>query len=223
MLSHPSSDLEECIDRCKRVHDQVGTKQIGREALVAALGYRSLSGASIAKISDLRKFGLITGNRDDIRVSDIFMKIRFPQPGEDVQSAKLQAATMPGLFADLHSKFPQFPISEANISSYLARSGLDENRAQSVTRDYLRTMEYVNSGDNAHSSTGASQSEPQPEVRADANTDDKLSFTAKGVSVTVTKDADKNALILAREVIEVALAEPPHSVPQLTYETNDAS
>ena len=218
MLEYPTSHLEECVSRCKKVHDQMGRKPMGRDALAAALGYGSVNGTSIAKMSDLRKFGLVEGSRDTIRLTDVFMQIQFPQPGEKVQEAKLRAATKPDLFEEIHRKFPQFPVSEANIASYLAREGMDERRVQTVTRDYLKTMEYVNSGNNAPADAVAPDKEPEhaSHVPPDVSPSD-WAFKGKGVSVTVADNADEPSLNMAKQIIESALAQLTEATPQLTY------
>ncbi len=197
---------------------------MGRDALAAALGYSSVNGTSIAKMSDLRKFGLVEGSRDSIRLSDLFMQLQFPQPGENVHEAKLLAATKPDLFEEIHRKFPQFPINEANIASYLAREGMDEKRVQTVTRDYLKTMEYVNSGNAIPDESATTDKEPEPAPHAppDVSQDD-WTFKGKGVSVTVAVNADEPSLNMAKHIIESALAQLTHAVPQLTYKSDGLS
>ena len=224
MLEYPTSHLEECMSRCKKVHDQMGRKQMGRDALAAALGYSSVNGTSIAKMSDLRKFGLVEGSRDSIRLTDLFMQLQFPQQGENVQEAKLLAATKPDLFGEIHRKFPQYPVNEANIASYLAREGMEERRVQAVTRDYLKTMEFVNSGNVVPAAPVTTDKEPEhaPHAPSDVSQSD-WTFKGKGVSLTVADNADEPSLNMAKHIIESALAQLTDAVPQLTYKSDGRS
>jgi len=106
------------------------------------MGFGSLNGASAVALSALGKYGLIESVGDkESRVSDLAMRILFPETPEEKSSALADAAGRPVLFSEIHEKWPDRPPSDENLRSYLIRKGFSQGALDQVIQIYRETID----------------------------------------------------------------------------------
>ncbi len=140
---YPSMSLGEAVERVRALHGQIGQNPTSREIVASGMGYRSISGASAAAISTLKKYGLLEGRGEEIRVSGRAMAILHPHSDEERNEALLAAALEPGLFRELSEKFTTEPLNDELLKNYLLRNGFTLKAVSSVTSAYKETKEFV--------------------------------------------------------------------------------
>lgn len=156
LTPYPSIGLAEAIERARTLYGQVHRRRMSREEIAKLLGYAGLNGASVETISNLTKFGLIEGRKDDIRISDDAAVILIEPPGSpDRVPALRRLARRPELFAELAEDFEgTVPPGENAIRIRLERRGFPPRAAQAASRAYRETMELV-------ASEGSEYNQPQ--------------------------------------------------------------
>lgn len=158
----PNIGLREAVERVRALHQQVGQSPHDREVVARGIGYKSLSGASAMTISALRKYGLLEGRSEEIRVSDRAMAILHPHSDDEKQDAILAAAAEPEIFRELASKFPDHRANDELLRNYLVRSGYSPQAVNGIISVYKETAEFVGGIDGGYDSAPKGETEPNP-------------------------------------------------------------
>src|SRR5690349_12858194 len=104
--NYPALSLREAIEKIHLVYRAQHTHGAPREVVVKGMGYTGLNGASSTAVSALSKYGLLTREGEEWRVSDRAMCIIAPHSAEEKAQALRDAATEPQLFNEIAEKFP---------------------------------------------------------------------------------------------------------------------
>lgn len=143
--NYPPIKLGEAIELIRAVQKKEPKAYAAKEVVAHHLGYSSVNGASLKKLSALNAYGLLEANEArELRVSDIAKRILFPTDEAERREALAEAAMSPSIFRQLHAKWPEGPPSDETIKSYLVRQGFNENsvgHVVAVYRDALRLAE----------------------------------------------------------------------------------
>ncbi len=135
--NYPPIKLGEAIELIRAVQKKEPKAYASKEVVARHLGYTSVNGASLKKLSALNAFGLLEANdARELRVSDIAKRILFPADNTEKREALAEAAMSPNIFRQLHSKWPEGPPSDETIKSYLVRQGFNENSVGHVVAVY---------------------------------------------------------------------------------------
>lgn len=145
--NYPAMSLATAIDRVRTIQKAEGKNGIPREAIANILGFSGLNGASATVVSAIGKYGLLEGAGDgESRVSDLAVRILYPESEEDRRAALSDAATRPVLFREIKEKWPDRPPSDENLRSFLVRKGFGQGALDSVIRFYRETIDIVGGG-----------------------------------------------------------------------------
>jgi len=143
--SYPLMSLPECIEKVRLIYESEPHNEMTTAAAAAHLGYKSVSGASAQMIANLRKYGLLEGRKDQIRLSDDAKTILADEDAED-QSERIKAleraAAYDSLFNEIAVRFPNHP-AEATLVSHLIKQGYRQDAARLAAKNYRETMEFV--------------------------------------------------------------------------------
>jgi len=126
--NYPAIGLSEAVTLIERLWRAEGGSTIPVTSAVEALGYKGLSGPSRTKLSGLRKYGLIEGRGDDIRITDLGKRIAKPISEQERGTALAEAAHTPDLFRDLASRYPD--ASDNTLQAVLERQGFSRDGAR---------------------------------------------------------------------------------------------
>lgn len=160
--NYPAIGLPEAIDRLKQLFDKAQQRLISREQAVEAMGYEGLHGASFGTISALLKFGLLTNQNGQVRVSKQGMAIIAPADDSEKRAAIEAAAFAFPLFKELHERFFGEVPSDDKLRSFLLRKKFSSSALEKVFRSYRETIEIV-------SDSAGEYSVPPPEEDVEAD------------------------------------------------------
>lgn len=142
--NYPAISLPAALERARLIHKGEGRNAVAREALAKVMGYGSLNGGSATILSALGKYGLIESVGDgEARISDITMRILFPDNPEEKRQAIEEAAFKPAIFAEIREKWPERAPSDEGLRSFLTRKSFTEDAVKQVIQFYRETIDMV--------------------------------------------------------------------------------
>lgn len=162
--NYPQIGLKEAVQRVKSVYESDYRSSLTRALTAERLGYSGVNGKSLAVIAALGKFGLLEGKGEDLRVSELAVRVIAHPPGsaERVQ-ALAEAAARPELFQAIAQRFPGKGASDGTIRAFLMTEGFIPPAADTALRAWRETQqvlaeerEIAQSGPVAASPPGAS-------------------------------------------------------------------
>lgn len=162
---YPLIDLAEAVELVRKIWKAESRNTMSPEVAARHLGYKGLNGASLRVISALRKYRLLDGRGDDVRISDDAITILADEETrspERVEALK-RSAFADTLFSELRQKFQGSP-SEANLRSYLMKNGFNEEAAAIATSVYLSTLRFVENESNAYTAPASRFEAPKVKV-----------------------------------------------------------
>jgi hypothetical protein len=104
--NYPAIGLSDAVEAVRAIYEGEKRTQVSGEVIAHSLGYSSLSGPARTKISALKKYGLLEGDeRKGMRVSDLAVRILYPNGTKDELGALREAALNPELFKLLYNDY----------------------------------------------------------------------------------------------------------------------
>jgi hypothetical protein len=142
--NYPQIGLKEAVQRVKSVYDSDYRSSLTRALTAERLGYSGVNGKSLAVIAALGKFGLLEGKGDDLRVSELTVRVIAHPPGspERVQ-ALTEAATRPDLFQAIAQRFPGKGASDGTLRAFLMTEGFIPPAADTALRAWRETQQMM--------------------------------------------------------------------------------
>jgi hypothetical protein len=93
-------------------------------------------------LSALTKYGLIeVAGEGEARLSELAMRILYPDPPEDRAAAMEEAGFKPTIFSELREKWPSHPPSDDALRSHLIRRGFSEAALEQVIQFYREIID----------------------------------------------------------------------------------
>ncbi len=162
---YPSIPLAEALSKARMIYDKEHMSALTPEVAAEAMGYKGLNGASLKVLSSLRRFGLLEGRGDEVRISTDAQTLIIDDPKSDeYRKALARTALIPEVFSDLRRQYPG-KASERNIAVYLEKHGFKPDAAETVAKNYVETMALVEDAETAYGDseapTAARPAEPQ--------------------------------------------------------------
>jgi len=142
---YPGISLPVAIERIRSVVNTEPHNEMSAKSAAIHLGYKGVSGASLTMIADMRRYGLLDGRGDQIKVSRDALTIITDENSED-QSERIESinrcATNDSLFSNIASNYKEIP-APATLRSYLIKNGFNSVSAEEAGSNYTDTMEFV--------------------------------------------------------------------------------
>ena len=188
--SYPTFSLPEALQRMRQLYEEEPHNEMTSEAAAQLLGFKGKNGTSLTAIATLRRYGLLEGRGDKIKVSPEALTI-FADEGADDQSSRAEAihrcAIMPAMFAEIYTAFKNVP-SPPTLTSFLVKRGLSQSEAIEVSSYYRATMEFVeqNSGEYNSSKPGEIMLYEDPPMNASAPSPMPASPSARSVQIPLS-------------------------------------
>lgn len=150
--NYPQIELTDAIALAAQIHKKEGTNFAPREVVAELLGHSSVNGASEKKVGALTAYGLLDRNQNkELRISDVAMRILFPDSELEKSEALAAAAMSPSLFKELRDKWPDTPPSDASLKAYLIRRGFNQNAVEQVVSIFRGALTLAQVESDAHS------------------------------------------------------------------------
>lgn len=165
--NYPAIGLEDAVQRLKRIYETQRRYPATREILVKLMGYGTLNGASAAVVSALSKYGLLEGQGDKLRVSEMGQDIVLHRKGDQEYGEALKAAAlMPAFFRELRDQYPEGLPSEHALRATLIKRGFNPKAIDSAVRAFRDTAAFVDVETGGR--VAESVAEPSPPVGGQA-------------------------------------------------------
>jgi hypothetical protein len=147
----PAFGLKEAIDKVAKVFEREGKARIAPVSIVKSWEYGSLNGASLRALGALRQYGLLDDVQDDLKVSDLAIKILHGEEQDRVASLRV-AAKMPRIFSELLQEYGEdIPSDESIKARLITKMGFNGPEAAvrcvQAFRDTIAFAKLQNSGD----------------------------------------------------------------------------
>lgn len=144
---YPSVPLDNAVQRVEQIYNREGSNYMDSAVAVQHMGYTSISGASLKALASLKKYGLLEGRGDEIRVTEDAITI-VADKGLDDQGergkALFRAFSSDEIFKELYERFGR-QTTELNISSYLKKKGFMPASATKAAKTYFDSLEFITS------------------------------------------------------------------------------
>jgi hypothetical protein len=149
--NYPTMSLPAAIDKVGAIHKAEGQNSVDRETVAKLIGFGGVNGASATALSALAKYGLLeASDGKEARVTDLAVKILYPESGQEKATALLEAANRPALFRQIKEKWPERPPSDDNLRGYLVRTGFNQGSVEQVIQIYRNTLDIVGGANGEH-------------------------------------------------------------------------
>lgn len=145
--NYPSMSLGAGIKDIEKINDVAGLKPMTGLEILNILGYKSLSGPSRTRFSALKKFDLIAGDYNEVKISELGIKILFPENIESKLSDLRTAALRPELFRQVYEKFGATLPSEGILKNWLVRElKFNHQKVSKIVESLQDTFEFAKIG-----------------------------------------------------------------------------
>lgn len=142
-LDYPRLSLPDAVEKINRVYSEEQLSPMTREVMAEHMGYSGINGASLKALAAVRKYGLIEGRAEQLRVSkDAQILILDPPDSMAFKKIAQSKALEPALFRALNEHFDGVP-TERNLTSFLEKQGFRRGAAKLATKFYSTTMAYA--------------------------------------------------------------------------------
>lgn len=142
--NYPIISLADAVGRTQLVYEKERQHAADRLVIAKDLGYGSLNGLSRSIISALVKFGLLTEDGDQYKVSVDALDVLLHSAGTPERVSALQkVAFLPPLFSELRASFGATLPSDENLRAYLIKRGFNPNTVANVIKSYRDSVMYV--------------------------------------------------------------------------------
>lgn len=137
--NYPACGLSEAVKTVKKLWDKEQGTVVSPDDVAKAIGYKSLSGPARTIIAAMKKFGLLTDDKQGLKVSQLALHILHPANESEHQAALREAAFKPELFKELAGTHLQ-ASDDALKSHLITRLGFSETGAKALIEAFRDTM-----------------------------------------------------------------------------------
>lgn len=141
--NYPVIGLEGAIVKAEQVYGSIHTTPADREEVAVALGYSGLNGASARVTSALIQYDLLEKTGTNYKISDLAMKIIFPENSRERVEAIREAALAPKIFAETFDHFQNRIPSDRNLEIYFSRKGFAKSAVGKAIEAYKETLKLL--------------------------------------------------------------------------------
>ncbi len=150
--NYPAVGLSEAIESVRALWNAEKRTSVDSRTAVIAMGYKALSGPAAARLSALKKYGLIEADGKGLRVSQLAMRILHSQEGSrDQRLAILEAANNPELFRELAATHAD-ASDNALRSILVVQKGFSESGAKAFISAFKDTLALAKAADSGYPS-----------------------------------------------------------------------
>src|SRR6202035_981532 len=142
---YPAISLSEAVAKVERIYEKEGPNAMSSEVAAQHMGYSGLNGASLTALAALKKYGLLEGRAEDLRITPAGIVIvsdkKSPDQSERAAALKVGFLSDP-LFRELDERF-KGKTTEINVVSYLQKKGFAPQAARAAAKSYIESSTFV--------------------------------------------------------------------------------
>src|SRR2546422_6199814 len=141
--NYPAIGLKEALRLVRALYEKAKRTPLGETAAVTAMGYKGLNGTTRGILSALRKYWLIEDTGDNIRVSDLALRVLIhPEGSEEQRNAIRVAAFKPEIIKELYESH-RHVTPDVLRSHLMLDRGFSEAGANQFIQAFLDTLTLV--------------------------------------------------------------------------------
>lgn len=142
--TYPSLSLPRCLELAEKVRRSALKGHIDTRTAVELMGFKSVSGPASSALSAVKRFGLLEGRDQKIRVTNLARRILQPLDETEKAEAIREAASRPELYAHILRRFGGDPPSDSVIVSYIMRTfDFTQTGADTFVRAFRETVSFA--------------------------------------------------------------------------------
>mgnify|MGYP006437255605 CR=1 FL=1 len=142
--NYPVIDLGDAVDKVRRIYESERNHTASRQVLAVAMGYAGITGSSAKMLAALKKYGLLEGRGESLRVSEDALAILLaPTNSDERKQAIERCAFTPELFQRIRSQYDDQMPSRENLRYFLAKQGFSAQGVEAVVTNYAKTLEFL--------------------------------------------------------------------------------
>lgn len=144
--NYPKIGLTRAIELARMTYDSALTSPIDTGTAMQLMGYQADSGPARSALSAVKKYGLIEGRDQALKITELALRILQPMNEEEKATAILDAAFRPALFLEIKNQFGEKLPSDIVLTAYLVRThGFNPNGAKIFVKTFQDTVNLVES------------------------------------------------------------------------------
>jgi hypothetical protein len=149
---YPACSLDDAVAMITRFWRKEERTAVDSDTAAKAIGYKGLSGPSRTGLASLKKYGLLSDEKQGMRVSPLALRILNPPDEYDKLQALREAALKPELFKQLSDTHPN--ASDDALRSHLINTlGFSDTGARTLIKSFRDTMQFAKLPDLEYSPT----------------------------------------------------------------------
>jgi hypothetical protein len=156
----PTLPFTDAIEKGRKVYEKEHTHPAAKLVVAQDLGYKGLSGPSLALLGALRQYGILEGSGEALRVSKDALAYYEMDDGPEKAQAVQRMIFAPALFAELHQLYGAKLPSEGNLRHTLITKGFLPDTAEEVIEVYKANVQLVGGEENVYSGEDTKREEP---------------------------------------------------------------
>jgi len=143
---YPNVSLPEAIVKARGIYEKEHMSPLTPTVAAEAMGYGGIHGASLKMISSLKKYGLLEGRGEDVRLTRDAQVLIIDDPtSADYRETYRRCVFNSEIYAEIRKQFHEGG-SERNIAVYLEKQGFKPEAAATVARNYKESIALISSG-----------------------------------------------------------------------------
>lgn len=173
--NYPKIGLPRAIELARVTYDSALMTPIDTRTALQLMGYKADSGPARSALSAVKKYGLIEGRDQALKITDLALRILQPMNEEERVTAILDAAFRPILFLEIKNQFGGKLPSDNVLTAYLVRNhGFNPSGAKIFVKTFQDTVKLVESLTGVESATDNVDGGGEYELHALNNTHQTL-------------------------------------------------
>lgn len=146
--SYPQRSLAEAVRLIEGIYASEKAHPASNEALVQAMGYKTLNGNSRSALATLKRYSFLEKTTDGLhKLSSISIKVLFPVDANDRKIALKSAFLSPSILQDMVSRYGDDLPSDTTMRNYLMSVGYVDSAAEEIVQVYKESLEYLKTED----------------------------------------------------------------------------
>ncbi len=141
--SYPVIDLKKSVESLDLLLAAIGKAAASKDDVARALNYSGVNGKSKRVIAALIQFGLINGRSSEHKLSDLSLRILFPEDEQAKRVAIRSAALKPGLFKALVDKYAGGTVPGLLSNILVTSHGINPTSGEEAAKVFRSSLEYA--------------------------------------------------------------------------------
>lgn len=144
--AYPATSLLKAVEHARKVYQLEHSSPVPRDVLAGHLGFSPMSSGGKLAMASMRKYGLLDGQADELRLTELALSIVFPDPDnpDATREALRNAALLPSIYREIWEKYGGHIPTDESLRYFLERQrGFNPGAIKDFLRDFRETLAYA--------------------------------------------------------------------------------